>query len=78
MLSLPDATLEAARIDGAGEFRIFWRIVLPVAIARFAGQQAIPFNQILAVSVVSIVPVIVLFLLLQRQIIAGLVRGAVR
>jgi alpha-1,4-digalacturonate transport system permease protein len=115
MLSLPDETLEAARIDGAGEFRVFWRIVLPlcrpalavvaifsviwrwndflwpliaaqdesvqtlpVAIARFAGQQAIPFNQILAVSVVSIVPVIVLFLVLQRQIIAGLVRGAIR
>ena len=115
MLTLPDETLEAARIDGAGEFRVFWRIVLPlcrpalavvaifsviwrwndflwplivaqdesvqtlpVAIARFAGEQAIPFNQILAVSVVSIVPVLVLFLVLQRQIIAGLVRGAVR
>lgn len=27
--SIPDATLEAARIDGAGEFRIFWKIVMP-------------------------------------------------
>ncbi|MFE9323675.1 carbohydrate ABC transporter permease [Nocardia sp. NPDC052278] len=115
MLTLPDETIEAARIDGAGEFAIFWRIVLPlcrpalavlaifsiiwrwndflwplivaqdeskqtlpVAIARFAGQQAIPFNQILAVSVVSIIPVIVVFLILQRQIISGLVRGAIR
>ena len=115
MLTLPDETIEAARIDGAGELAIFWRIVLPlcrpalavvaifsviwrwndflwplivaqdesvqtlpVAIARFASQQAIPFNQILAVSVVSIVPVIVIFLVLQRQIIAGLVRGAVK
>ncbi|WP_203217802.1 ABC transporter permease subunit [Nocardia terpenica] len=51
---------------------------LPVAIARFAGEQAIPFDQILAVSVVSIIPVVVLFLILQRQIISGLVRGAVR
>ncbi|MFI5776135.1 carbohydrate ABC transporter permease [Nocardia sp. NPDC051570] len=115
MLTLPDETIEAARIDGAGEFTIFWRIVLPlcrpalavlaifsviwrwndflwplivaqdeskqtlpVAIARFSGQQAIPFDQILAVSVVSIAPVIVIFLILQRQIISGLVRGAIR
>ena len=27
--SIPDATLEAARIDGAGELRIFWKIVMP-------------------------------------------------
>jgi len=29
--SLPDSIEEAARIDGAGPFRIFWRIVLPMA-----------------------------------------------
>lgn len=28
---LPDSLLEAAKIDGAGEFRIFWRIVMPNA-----------------------------------------------
>jgi ABC-type glycerol-3-phosphate transport system permease component len=30
LLSLPDELIEAARVDGAGEFRIFWRIVLPL------------------------------------------------
>jgi len=30
MLGIPDALLEAARIDGAGEFRIFLGIVLPL------------------------------------------------
>ncbi|MFF7933421.1 ABC transporter permease subunit [Streptomyces sp. NPDC007940] len=30
-LSVPDELLEAARIDGAGEFRIFFRIFLPLA-----------------------------------------------
>ena len=30
MLSLPDELLESARIDGAGEWRIYWRIVLPL------------------------------------------------
>jgi multiple sugar transport system permease protein len=30
VLSVPDELLDAARIDGAGEFRIFWMIVLPI------------------------------------------------
>lgn len=30
MLSLPDELLDAARIDGASEFSIYWRIVLPL------------------------------------------------
>lgn len=29
MVQIPDSLLEAARIDGAGELRIFWRIVMP-------------------------------------------------
>lgn len=29
MTNLPEAMLEAARIDGAGEFRIYWQIVMP-------------------------------------------------
>jgi ABC-type glycerol-3-phosphate transport system permease component len=29
-LSLPDELLDAARVDGTGEFGIFWRIVLPI------------------------------------------------
>lgn len=115
MLTLPDEVIEAARVDGAGEFAIFWRIILPlsrpalavvaifsviwrwndflwpliiaqdeskqtlpVAIARFASQQSIPFNQILAVSVVTIIPIIVMFLFLQRHIISGLAQGAIK
>lgn len=31
MLSIPDELLEAARLDGASEFQIFWRIVLPLS-----------------------------------------------
>src|SRR3954468_18885433 len=30
MLSIPDDLLDAARIDGANEFRIFWSVVLPL------------------------------------------------
>src|SRR6266508_3361582 len=31
LLSVPGEMLEAARIDGAGEWNIFWRIILPIA-----------------------------------------------
>ena len=31
MLSIPDSLMEAARIDGANEWQIFWRIMVPVA-----------------------------------------------
>ncbi|PPG42752.1 carbohydrate ABC transporter permease [Pseudoclavibacter sp. RFBA6] len=109
MLSIPDELIEAARIDGAGEFRIFASIVLPicrpalavvailsvmwrwndflwplivaqsesvytlpVALARFNAEETVPFNLILAMSVVSILPIVVLFLFFQRQVTTGI------
>ena len=115
MLTLPDELLEAARIDGAGEWRIFVRIVLPlcrpalavvaifsviwrwndflwpkivaqdesvhtlpVALARINSELVVPFNLVLAMSVMSILPVIILFLLLQRQIITGIAQTGLK
>ena len=48
---------------------------LPVALARFSGQLVVPFHLVLAMSVLSIVPVVLIFLLLQRQIIAGIAQS---
>ena len=31
MLDIPDEFIDAARIDGAGEFRIYWQIILPLS-----------------------------------------------
>jgi multiple sugar transport system permease protein len=31
MLGIPDELLEAARMDGANEFRVFWSVVMPIA-----------------------------------------------
>src|SRR5699024_438912 len=31
MFSIPDEMLQAAKVDGAGEWRTFWKIVLPLA-----------------------------------------------
>jgi multiple sugar transport system permease protein/putative aldouronate transport system permease protein len=35
-MSIPDSVLDSARIDGAGDFRIFWSIVLPLSRAVLA------------------------------------------
>ena len=115
MLTLPDELLEAARIDGAGEWRIFVRIVLPlcrpalavvaifsviwrwndflwpkivaqsesihtlpVALARMNSELVVPINLVLAMSVMSILPVIILFLLMQRQIITGIAQTGLK
>lgn len=105
MLGIPTDLIEAARVDGARELTIFWRIVmplsvpalaalaiitflpawnallwplvvltsqenytLPVALAIFArGQFQADYGLLMAGSVALVVPVIVLFLILQRQ-----------
>lgn len=114
-LTLPDALLEAARIDGAGEFRIFTTIVLPmltpviatsavlaflaswndfmwplivlsdgslhtapVALASLSREHVNDSELMMAGSVVTIAPVLVLFLLLQRYYLQGLTMGAVK
>lgn len=109
-LGLPDELLEAARIDGAGEFRIFFTIAmplaapvlatlgiltflgswngfiyplvmatspemytLPVALATFAiGQFQAEHGMLMAGSVILVVPVLIVFVLLQRWITEGI------
>jgi alpha-1,4-digalacturonate transport system permease protein len=115
MLTIPDDLIEAARIDGAGEFTIFWRVVLPlckpalavvaifsviwrwndflwplliaqdesvytlpVALAQFSSQLVVPFNLVLAMSVLSIVPVVVIFMFMQRQIVSGIAQTGLK
>lgn len=115
MLSIPDELIEAARVDGAGEFRTFIQIVipmcrpalavvailsimwrwndflwplvvaqsesvytLPVALARFTAEETVPFNLIIAMSVVTILPVIILFLFFQRQIVTGIANTGIK
>jgi alpha-1,4-digalacturonate transport system permease protein len=115
MLTIPDELIEAARIDGAGEFRIFvtiilplarpalavlaifsviWRwndflwplivaqdqsvYTLPVAIAQFSSQLVVPFNLVLAMSVLSVLPIIIIFLFLQRIIVTGIAQTGLK
>lgn len=112
---VPNALLEAARIDGCGEFKLFFALVLPlvrpmtgaflmitylgtwnnfiwpqvilqtpekqplsVAIAQLKGVYAQDYGLLMAGTLLSIAPVLILFLLLQRDFIAGLTSGAVK
>ncbi len=108
-LSVPSDYMDAARIDGAGEFLIFWKIMLPMcrpalsALAIFSftaswnsflwplvivnqdamrtvplgivfyiGEQRAPqYGQLLAVAVIATLPVLAVFLAMQRQFIKG-------
>lgn len=114
-LSIPDSLLDAARIDGASEGRIFWSLVLPlckpilvtlaiftfmgswndfmwpliiltdhkmftlpVALANLLGEHAQDTELMMAGAVLTVLPVLVLFLAMQRHYIEGLVLGSVK
>ena len=113
--SLPDALLEAARMDGAGEWRIFWLIVLPmlkpvivtlamfgflgswndfmwplivltdadlhtlpVAVASLSREHVADGELMMAGAVVTVLPVLLLFLALQKHYLQGLLMGSVK
>ena len=44
MLSIPDELLDAARIDGASEFRIFWSVVMPLCVPALAANAIFTFQ----------------------------------
>jgi multiple sugar transport system permease protein len=44
MMSIPDDLLDAARIDGASEFRIFWSVVLPLCTPALAATAIFTFQ----------------------------------
>ncbi|MDH5829959.1 carbohydrate ABC transporter permease [Luteimonas sp. M1R5S18] len=112
---IPDDLIEAARIDGAGELRVFWQVVLPmlkpvlatlavftfmaawndfmwplivltdqerytlpVALAALSREHIMDVELMMAGAVVTVLPVLVLFLLLQRYYIQGLLLGSVK
>lgn len=43
ILSLPDELIQAARVDGAGEFRIFFRVILPLCFPALATLGILTF-----------------------------------
>lgn len=44
--AIPDELIEAAKIDGAGTFTIFWRVVLPISVPGLTSLAILSFGQI--------------------------------
>ena len=115
LLSVPNEMLEAARMDGANEGRIFWQIILPIAQPVTATMAILffsaawrdyiwplivlnddkmftvslglptligPFQQeygaIMAGSFMVTLPILLIFLVMQRRFIEGIMAGAVK
>ena len=116
ILTIPDELIQAARVDGASELRIFssvvlplcgpavatlavltfltswnnflWPLViatsedkytLPVALALYSvGQNATQYGLLLAGSVVVVLPVLAVFLVLQRRIMQGIAMTGIK
>ncbi len=44
MRTIPSEILEAARIDGAGEFRLYWQIMIPLSLSSLAALATLEFT----------------------------------
>ncbi|CAN5555587.1 carbohydrate ABC transporter permease [soil metagenome] len=114
-LTIPGELEQAAMLDGANRFRVFWEIVLPlvqpglvtvaafsflmawgefifalslnlnekiqpitVALNKFSGQYGTRWNEMMAVSTTVAIPIIVVFVALQRFIVSGITTGATK
>ena len=115
LLAIPDSLIEAAKIDGAGDFKIYltlilplakpilitlaiftfmgtwndflWPLIamtndsmytLPVALANLMGEHNQDTELMMAGSVVTIIPVVLVFLSLQKYYIKGIMLGGVK
>ena len=113
--TIPIELDEAARVDGASSFCIFWKIIVPLilpgiaAVAMFVlfngwneymyssvlvskdslktltvgivalnSQYQIKWNDLMAASTISSLPLVVLFMCFQKYFIAGMTGGAVK
>ena len=115
LVSIPDEILDSARVDGAGELTIFWRIILPLSkpvmavlgilffalawndfvwplvvltqnsmftvslgLPTLVGPYRQEYGAIMAGSFMGTLPIIIVFLFMQRRFIEALTAGAVK
>ncbi|UFU06897.1 carbohydrate ABC transporter permease [Ruania halotolerans] len=112
--SIPDEMLDAAKIDGASEFRVYWSIVLPqtkpimATLGTFVflwhwndflwpmisqqspenyvltvglntlQEQQVPLATMMAAAVVSFIPTLIIFILLQRYFVRGVMMSGMK
>ncbi|MFI5013792.1 MAG: carbohydrate ABC transporter permease [Hyphomicrobiales bacterium] len=115
MLTIPDELIDAARMDKASEWLIYWRVVLPlsapalavlgifsvvwrwndflwplivltkssvytlqVGLNAYSGQLNTQWHFILAMTVVTMIPVVLVFVFLQRFITTGIASAGLK
>jgi len=115
MLTIPDELIDAARMDGASEWRVYWRIILPltapalavltifsimwrwndflwplivlnreevftlqIGLASFQGELNTQWHYLLAMTVVTLIPVALVFGFLQRYVTAGIASTGIK
>ncbi len=115
MLTIPDELIEAARMDNASEWRIFWRIILPLsapalavlaifsvmwrwndflwplivlsntekftlqlALNAFQGELTTEWHYLLAMTVITLLPITLVFAFLQRHITTGIAASGIK
>lgn len=115
VMAIPDSLIESARIDGATDFQIYYKIIvplaapvmvtlaiftfmgtwndflwplivlndsdmytLPVALANLMGEHTKDPELMMAGSVITILPVMLIFLVLQKYYIKGIMMGSVK
>ncbi len=113
--SFPGSVIEAARLDGAGDAALLWRVLVPAArpalatmalligmwtwnefllplimisgeshrtaplgLTFFQGQHTTDFALLAAAATIVALPIVALYLVLQRRFIAGMLSGAVK
>jgi ABC-type glycerol-3-phosphate transport system permease component len=114
-LDLPVELEQSARVDGASEWQIFWRIMLPLVrsgitglgvftfiqtwnnflvpllylpgggfrplttgLLQFTSGRQIDVGPLAAATLITILPVVIVFLVMQRQVAQGFISGAVK
>jgi len=114
-LSIPDSFIEAARMDGASDFRIYWGVILPlckpilitlaiftfmgtwndflwplivmtddsmytlpVALANLTGEHVQDTELMMAGAVITILPVMIIFVALQKYYISGIMAAGLK
>lgn len=108
LVTIPDEIIQSARIDGASEWKIFTRIIVPnakapiatlaifsfmwrwndyiwpliaiasprkytlqLAIANMTGQFGTDYSSVLATSAISMIPMLIVFIIFQKQFVQG-------
>lgn len=115
MLTIPDELIEAARMDNASEWRIYWKIILPLAapamavlaifsfmwrwndflwplivlsrsenftlqlaLNAFQGELNTQWHYLLAMTVITLIPITLVFTFLQKYIATGIASAGVK